>query len=57
MLNMGNATKAVIRAGFGAGRDPVWLDEVKCLGESGSRQSVSQSFISCTVKLVIFSLQ
>lgn len=35
-LNMGNATKAVIRAGFGAGRDPVWLDEVKCLGESVS---------------------
>ena len=33
MLNMGNATKAVIRAGFGAGKGNVWLDEVKCVGE------------------------
>ena len=34
MLNMGNATKAVIRAGFGAGKGVVWLDEVQCFGES-----------------------
>ena len=34
MLKMGNATRAVIRAGFGAGKGTVWLDEVKCVGES-----------------------
>lgn len=33
MLNMGNATKAVVRAGFGAGKGVVWLDELKCRGE------------------------
>lgn len=33
MLNMGNATKAVVRAGFGAGKGIVWLDELKCRGE------------------------
>lgn len=33
MLNMGNATKAVVRAGFGPGKGVVWLDELKCRGE------------------------
>ena len=34
MLNMGNASRAVIRAGFGAGTKKIWLDEVQCFGKS-----------------------
>ena len=34
MLNMGNASRAVIRAGFGSGTNKIWLDEVQCFGKS-----------------------
>ena len=34
MLNMGNASRAVIRAGFGSGKNKIWLDEVQCFGKS-----------------------
>lgn len=33
MLNLGNASRAVIRAGFGSGANKIWLDEVQCFGK------------------------
>lgn len=32
-LNMGNASRAVTRAGFGSGTGRIWLDELHCLGK------------------------
>ncbi|KAL9986144.1 hypothetical protein ACROYT_G000235 [Oculina patagonica] len=36
MLNMGNATRAAIRAEFGSGAKRIWLDEVQCFGNESS---------------------
>ena len=36
MLNMGNASRSVERAGFGAGKGRIWLDEVQCFGKLSS---------------------
>ena len=55
MLNMGNATRAVIRAGFGTGKGTVWLDEVKCVGESSTGIDYSSKRLFDKLSLFCFA--
>ena len=45
MLGMGNASRAVIRAGFGQGTKKIWLDEVQCFGKSQTAGQSSSGFL------------